>query len=82
MAAETEILNYRCYNCSSIRLDVVVAAWAPLYQEPDGTTSTGAVDRDSQSWDDESTMLCRNCQTQGEAAEFKLTIPLPETSQP
>jgi hypothetical protein len=69
---EQELLSYRCYNCQSLRLNVVVRAWAPLYQEPDGGTSTGAVERTAQFWDDESSMRCCDCQAQGEAADFEI----------
>jgi hypothetical protein len=64
---------YRCPECGSISLEVVVEVWATLIQNADGfETDTSSPKDGSHEWGDNSVMRCRDCDCQEIAERFKV----------
>jgi len=75
----TEYFDYRCPKCRSLRLAVVILAWAQLDQDPngmnDGSVQGTEVYGDDcpdgdHTWSENSMMNCKACGTRGPAAYF------------
>jgi len=66
---------YRCPECGSTNLEVVVQAWAILIQTDTGfQTDTTKPDNGPHEWSDESPMRCVDCESDERiAAAFKTT---------
>ena len=63
---------YRCPECGSDNLEVVVEVWATLIQKGDGfeTDTTTPADANHE-WGDNSAMRCRDCDAQEIAERFE-----------
>ncbi len=66
---------YRCPNCGSTNLEVIVQVWATLIQADDNfQTDTTTPDNSSHEWSDESPMRCVDCGSGEQIADaFKTT---------
>ena len=66
-------MSYRCPKCGSKELEVTVSAWARLYQE--GGEVTGTVTEEARcgdhDWDEDSPMMCCDCDYAATAKEFE-----------
>jgi hypothetical protein len=64
---------YRCPECDSINLEVVVEVWATLIQNAEGfETDTSTPDDGSHELGDNSVMRCRDCDCQEISERFKV----------
>ena len=64
---------YRCPECGSISLEVVVEVWATLTQNAEAFETDTSTPKDaSHEWGDNSVMRCQDCDCQEIAERFKV----------
>jgi hypothetical protein len=63
---------YKCPECGSTRLEVVVEVWATLIQTDEGFETDTTTPDASHDWTENSVMRCCDCGCQEIAEEFKL----------